>query len=52
MTADLNKWIQQWRVAERGLREQKRRELAAMTDEEARQLTQELLSLAATIPFS
>jgi hypothetical protein len=52
MTADLNKWTQQWRVAERGLAEQKRVEMAAMTDDEARAQTQKLLSLAATIPLS
>jgi hypothetical protein len=52
MTADINKWTQQWRVAERGLRDQKRAELAAMTDDEANELTHKLLSLAATIPLA
>jgi len=52
MADDLNKWTQQWRVAERGLQQQKRAELAALTDDQARAMTNRLLSLAANVPLS
>ena len=41
-------WLRQWRAATAALKEQKAAELRAMTDNEARALSEALLSLADT----
>ncbi|MFN8525984.1 MAG: hypothetical protein U0821_23020 [Chloroflexota bacterium] len=50
--ANARRWIAQWRSASDELAEQKRRELAAMTDEEAMAISEMLLAMAdpATLP--
>jgi hypothetical protein len=45
-------WMEQWRGAGRALAELRRAELSTMSDAEALEATENLLSLAATIPLS
>lgn len=44
--AQMQQWMQQWRVAEKGLAEQKTRELARLSEEKALAASYSLLSLA------
>lgn len=44
------RWMAQWRSAERELAELRRHALRQMTDEEARRTSETVLSLANTIP--
>lgn len=46
MDADEKKWIQQWRAASAGLAEQRAAELASLTDAQAAEFSEWLLSLA------
>jgi hypothetical protein len=52
MVADLQRWMQQWRIAEHELRKEKARHLRSMDAEQARAATRAVLSLAAgaTVP--
>jgi hypothetical protein len=43
------RWIQQWQAAREALRAQRASELAAMTDEEARDAADTLLTIAAAV---
>ena len=45
-------WMAQWRAATHALAEQRARELALLTDEEARAAIAALLDLAASLPLS
>ncbi len=45
-STDLERWRRQWQLAEEGLLEQKRQELQSLTDEQAREMSSRLLSLA------
>jgi len=44
-------WMRQWRDAASALAEQRRRELATMTDEQALTASEALLALAADVPI-
>ena len=46
MSADLAKWMQQWRVAEHALLDQKIKELSSLTPDQARAASHIVLSLA------
>jgi len=46
MSADLKKWMQQWRVAESALLDQKIQELSSLTPDQARAASHIVLSLA------
>ncbi len=46
------RWLAQWRHAGAALAEQRRRELRALTDEEALAATEALLELGASLPIS
>jgi hypothetical protein len=48
--AQHREWMRQWRSAARALRDERRRRLANMTDDEARAATAARLDLAARVP--
>jgi hypothetical protein len=48
--AQQREWMDQWRGAASALRDERRRRLAAMTDEQARGATATLLDMASRVP--